>query len=154
MQLHEMKRQRANRRSRRVGRGGKRGKTSGRGHKGQNARAGSKRRPEWRDIIKKFPKRRGYGKNRSRTVVPKHAIAGVNLGTLSERFKDGDIITPRVLVSAGIINRISGRIPLVKILGNGDLSKKLTFTKVRLSAVAKEKVAKGGGAIVAQVNKK
>ena len=54
--------------SRRVGRGGKRGKTSGRGTKGQNARSGRKKRPEMRDIIKKLPKRRGYGKNRGRTV--------------------------------------------------------------------------------------
>jgi len=44
-----------------VGRGGKRGKTAGRGTKGQNARAGRKKRPELRDIIKKLPKRRGYG---------------------------------------------------------------------------------------------
>ena len=56
------------RKSMRVGRGGRRGKTSGRGTKGQNARAGNKKRPELRDIIKKIPKRRGYGKNRASAI--------------------------------------------------------------------------------------
>ena len=56
MQLKDLKRENPNKRSTRVGRGGKRGKTSGRGHKGQNARAGNSKRPEIRDIIKKVPK--------------------------------------------------------------------------------------------------
>ena len=60
MQLHELKRKTKNRDEKLVGRGKKRGKTSGRGGKGQTARAGNKRRPELRDIIKKLPKNRGY----------------------------------------------------------------------------------------------
>ena len=60
MELHTLTRTKSNATSRRVGRGGKRGKTSGRGGKGQTARAGNKRRPELRDIIKKLPKNRGY----------------------------------------------------------------------------------------------
>ena len=60
MQTHNIKRKNPNYKSARVGRGGKRGKTSGRGTKGQNARAGRKKRPEMRDIIKKLPKLRGY----------------------------------------------------------------------------------------------
>jgi large subunit ribosomal protein L15 len=60
MQLHNLKRQHKNKKDRIVGRGGKHAKTSGRGGKGQTARAGNKRRPELRDIIKKLPKNRGY----------------------------------------------------------------------------------------------
>ena len=60
MQINNLKRQNPNKRDRIVGRGGKHAKTSGRGGKGQTARAGNKRRPELRDIIKKLPKNRGY----------------------------------------------------------------------------------------------
>ena len=60
MQIHNLKRTHKNKRDRIVGRGGKHAKTSGRGGKGQTARAGNKRRPELRDIIKKLPKARGY----------------------------------------------------------------------------------------------
>ncbi|HNW71501.1 MAG TPA: hypothetical protein PKZ36_02640 [Candidatus Paceibacterota bacterium] len=60
MQIHNIKRVHKNKKDRIVGRGGKHAKTSGRGGKGQTARAGNKRRPELRDIIKKLPKNRGY----------------------------------------------------------------------------------------------
>ncbi len=60
MQIHNLKRTHKNKRDRTIGRGGKHAKTSGRGGKGQTARAGNKRRPELRDIIKKLPKNRGY----------------------------------------------------------------------------------------------
>lgn len=60
MQIHNLKRLHKNKKDRLVGRGGKHAKTSGRGGKGQTARAGNKRRPELRDIIKKLPKNRGY----------------------------------------------------------------------------------------------
>ena len=60
MQIHNLKRKNKNKKDRLVGRGGKHAKTSGRGGKGQTARAGNKRRPELRDIIKKLPKNRGY----------------------------------------------------------------------------------------------
>ncbi len=60
MQIHNLKRTHKNKKDRQVGRGGKHAKTSGRGGKGQTARAGNKRRPELRDIIKKLPKNRGY----------------------------------------------------------------------------------------------
>ncbi len=60
MQINNLKRKHKNKKDRIVGRGGKHAKTSGRGGKGQTARAGNKRRPELRDIIKKLPKNRGY----------------------------------------------------------------------------------------------
>lgn len=61
MQFHELKRKTPNKKSAQVGRGGTRGKTAGRGTKGQNARAGRKKRPELRDTIKRIPKLRGRG---------------------------------------------------------------------------------------------
>jgi len=60
MQIHNLKRQHKNKKDRIIGRGGKHAKTGGRGGKGQTARAGNKRRPALRDIIKKLPKKRGY----------------------------------------------------------------------------------------------
>lgn len=69
MQIHDLKRKHKNKKDRLVGRGGKHAKTSGRGGKGQTARAGNKRRPELRDIIKKLPKNRGYQFKSIRRVV-------------------------------------------------------------------------------------
>jgi ribosomal protein L15 len=69
MQIHDLKRTHKNKKDRMVGRGGKHAKTSGRGGKGQTARAGNKRRPELRDIIKKLPKNRGYRFNSVRKDV-------------------------------------------------------------------------------------
>src|SRR3989344_9338387 len=107
MELNTLKSSKANRQTKRVGRGGKRGKTAGRGTKGQKARGGNKRRPEWRDIIKKLPKRRGYGKNRARTVVPRVPVAAINLKTLSSNFKDGAVVSLTTLMKAGLLRRVS-----------------------------------------------
>ncbi len=72
MQIHNLKRLHKNKKDRLVGRGGKHAKTSGRGGKGQTARAGNKRRPELRDIIKKLPKNRGYSfKTKKKNVIIK-----------------------------------------------------------------------------------
>jgi len=71
MQFHTLKRKTANKKARQVGRGGTRGKTSGRGTKGQNARAGHKNRPELRDFIKRVPKLRGRGKNSNKSIQTK-----------------------------------------------------------------------------------
>ena|SRR3989344_3863951 len=71
MQFHSLKRKTPNKKSKAVGRGGKRGKTSGRGTKGQNARAGHKNRPELRDFIKRVPKLRGRGKSSLKSLQTK-----------------------------------------------------------------------------------
>ncbi len=78
MQIHNLKRLHKNKRDRLVGRGGKHAKTSGRGGKGQTARAGNKRRPELRDIIKKLPKNRGYQFNsvRKNVTLKKDKLVG------------------------------------------------------------------------------
>ncbi len=122
-----------------VGRGGKRGKTSGRGGKGQTARAGHKIRPEVRDLIKKLPKRRGWGKNRARTVRSERTVyAVVNLAALNTAFTEGDTISPASLLAKGLVRRAKGRAPKVKILGTGELTKKFVFKNVELSATAQK----------------
>jgi len=147
MQLHELIKKTISARTHRVGRGGKRGKTSGRGGKGQTARAGNKPRPQWRDIIKKIPKRRGYGENRGRTVVPEASYAVVNLSALNAHFHDGDTVTPRALLASGLVRKSSGKMSRVKILSTGALDKKLIFENVIFSEKARAVALKAGGTI-------
>lgn len=91
MQIHVLKRLHKNKKDRIVGRGGKHAKTSGRGGKGQTARAGNKRRPELRDIIKKLPKNRGYRFKSVRKTVyvskDKLVSADESIAALRKRFK-------------------------------------------------------------------
>ena len=143
MQAHQLSK--LNRkRHKRVGRGGKRGTYSGRGIKGQKARAGRRIRPQIRDIIKKIHKRRGYGKTRSKSVNPSHTKpAIVNLKDLETKFRDGDKITPQTLVKSGLIKTAGGKTPKIKILGSGKLTKKFVFDKnLLMSKSAKEYVGK------------
>lgn len=131
----------------RVGRGGKRGKTSGRGTKGQNARAGHKKRPEMRDLIKKLPKRRGHGKNRSRTVRPHAEVVAVNLAALEAAFNAGDAVTPVSLLAKNLVGSRGGYIQSIKILGTGTLTKKLAVTGCAFSESAKTAIEAAGGSI-------
>jgi large subunit ribosomal protein L15 len=147
MQLHEIKPTSPRKDAKRIGRGGKRGKTSGRGGKGQTARAGSSMRPEMRDIIKRLPKLRGFGKNRARTVNSGRIVPiAVNVSALEAAFENGAQVTVATLKTAGVISR-SGKTTKVKILGNGELTKKLTVTGCIVSGSAKEKIEKAGGSI-------
>lgn len=133
----------------RVGRGGKRGKTSGRGGKGQTARAGHKIRPEMRDLIKKIPKRRGYGKNRSRTVRGERTrFAPVNLAALEAAYEAKGTVTPASLVKKGLVKRSGGMHPAVKILGTGQLTKALSVSLCKVSASAKKAIEAAGGSIL------
>ncbi len=148
MQLHELKRKTKAKSKKRVGRGGLRGKTSGRGHKGQKARAGHSIRPEIRDMIKKLPKLRGHGVNRSRTVNSSVVKpTPINLKVLEENFGNGDKVNPKVLVSAGLIDKKKGRIPKIKILGTGEITKKLEVSDFTISESAKGKIEKAGGSV-------
>lgn len=134
--------------ARRVGRGGKRGKTSGKGMKGQKSRAGNSTRPEMRDIIKKLPKRRGHGKNRAKTVVPHRELQVVNLDQLSKHFASGSEVTPRALLSLGLVRRESGKLPKVKVLARGEMTTKLTLSGMVVSEGARAAIEKAGGTIV------
>lgn len=118
-----------------MGRGGKRGSYSGKGLKGQKARAGRKMVPIIRELIKKYPKLRGY-----RAQKKTRDIAIVNLKDLDKNFKDSEIVNPEVLLKRGLIRRIEGRIPKVKVLGEGELTKSLKFEGCGMSESVKRKI--------------
>ena len=148
MQLHELQPTHKNRTAKRVGRGGKRGKTSGRGHKGQLARAGNSTRPEVRDMIKKIPKLRGHGVNRARTVnAEKVQPVVVNLSTIAKVFAAGDTVSPRTLVEKGAVARDGKRAPAVKVLGHGEITQAVTIQNCAVSEQAKAKVIAAGGSV-------
>lgn len=142
MQLHTLVRTTKNKKKKLVGRGGTRGKTSGRGTKGQSARAGNKKRPEFRDMIKKLPKMRGY---RFNSISDKPAV--VNLSSLAV-FAKGETVSPQTLFEKKLIRRVSGKVPQVKILGTGLIETALSFSGVLVSTTAKEKIEKAGGSII------
>ncbi len=149
MQLHELKPATTRKKMARIGRGGKRGKTSGKGMKGQKSRSGNSMRPEIRDMIKKLPKRRGFGKNRADTVNNERIRASVvNVGTLEETFATGAEVNPRALGAAGLIHVRGGSAPVVKILGTGTLAKKFTVAGCQVSASAREKIVNAGGTVL------
>lgn len=142
MQLNQLQRVHKNKDDKRVARGGKRGKTAGRGTKGQKARAGHRIRPEMRDIIKKFPKNRGY-KNQSFEIKPQP----VNLELLENTFMAGDAVNPETLHAKKLVKKVGGFLPKVKILSTGKLTKKLTVTKCTFSKTAKAHIEAAGGTI-------
>ncbi|MEO2069188.1 MAG: 50S ribosomal protein L15 [Desulfurobacteriaceae bacterium] len=131
------------REKKRVGRGhgSGHGKTSGRGQKGQKARAGWKggTRPGFEGgqtpLYMRFPKR-GFS-----NAPFKKEYAIVNVKDLNDRFEDGAVITPEVLKEAGLVKRNLS----IKILGDGELTKKLTVKAHKFSASAKEKIEAAGG---------
>ncbi len=144
MQLHQLKRKNPNKKHVQVGRGGKRGKTSGRGTKGQNARAGRKKWPELRTVIKRLPKLRGY---RFKAIKEKSVV--VNLGSLSLHFKANDTVTPAVLKEKGLISYKNGTKPVVKVLATGDITLALSFSGCKVSKSAEAKITAAGGKVLA-----
>ena len=132
----------------RVGRGhgSGMGKTSGRGHKGQGSRAGSKERVRHEGgqnpIHMRMRKLRGPNKKMSMPFEQfRTHTQAVNLATLEERFEAGAEVTPETLKAAGLATR---KHP-VKILGNGELTKKLTVRAHGFSKTAREKIESAGG---------
>ncbi|MBI3631345.1 MAG: 50S ribosomal protein L15 [Candidatus Staskawiczbacteria bacterium] len=142
MQLHELKPKHKLKKRKRVGRGGKKGTYSGRGNKGQSARAGRKMVPIIRELIKRYPKLRGY-----KSFVLEDYTAVVNIDTLEKISKTGEVISPDSLIKKGIIRTIKGKAPKVKILGRGKLSKQLIIENCKVSKTAKEVIEKIGGTV-------
>jgi len=137
---------RKDRKRRGRGHGSGNGKTAGRGHKGAGARAGAKKRTGHEGgqnpIHMRMRKLRGPNKKMSMPFEKfRTHTQPVNLATLEERFDDGAEVTPESLRAAGLATR---KHP-VKILGNGDLSKKLTVRAHAFSATAREKIESAGG---------
>jgi large subunit ribosomal protein L15 len=142
MSLHEIhkgvhKHKRPNRKGRGIGSG--QGKTAGRGGKGQFARTGWKALPIFQGgsspLVRRIPKR---GFTNSWAL----AVAEINVGDLEELFDGGATITPESLREAGIVKK---RFDVLKVLGDGELTKKLSVSAHRFSASAKEKIEKAGG---------
>lgn len=144
MQIHNLKRKNKNKKDRLIGRGGKHAKTAGRGGKGQTARAGNKRRPELRDIIKKLPKLRGYQFN-SFAVLP----LSISLDKIAKVFPKGGAVSPETLLEIKAIKKRKGFVPVVKILNSKEaFNVKIQVTNCLLSKSAKEQVLKAGGEVV------
>lgn len=130
-----------------VGRGGKRGKTSGRGGKGQTARAGNKPRPEFRDALMKIPKQRGRGTNTFKSFAPTTAV--VSIADLERVFSAGSAVTLESLLAHRLIRKRSGEMPPVKILGDGEITKKVSISGCAVSESARKKIEAAGGSIQA-----
>ena len=142
MKLHELKPALGSVKSKkRVGRGGKYSKTAGKGEKGQNARSGGGVRPGFEGgqlpLFRRLGKR-GFSNKRFKTVY-----ACVNVSDLN-RFEENTVVTPELLIETGLIKK---ELDGVKILGNGELSKKLTVKANKFSVTAKEKIENIGGKI-------
>jgi large subunit ribosomal protein L15 len=144
MSLHEInqgvhKHKKPNRKGRGIAQG--QGKTGGRGHKGQRARAGFKQLPIFQGggspLVRRVPKR-GFTNSYALTV------AEINVGDLEDLFETGATITPQSLQEAGILKR---RFDVLKVLGDGELTKKLSVSAHRFSASAREKIEKAGGSV-------
>ena len=115
------------------------GKTSGKGHKGAKARSGGGKRPGFEGgqmpLTMRLPKR-GFTNNF------RVEYATVNVARLDEVFEDGAVVTPVELIQTGILKNVQDG---VKILGNGEITKKLTVQANKFSASAKEKIEAAGG---------
>lgn len=144
MQIHSVKPKTKRKTSVQIGRGGKRGKTSGRGMKGQKARAGGKLRPEMRDIIKKIPKLRGRGKNSNLPV--KNSVA-ITLSALDKAYTAGETVTHATLREKGLVTAVAMRSRSAKIVATGELSKKLAVSGVAVTRGAREHIEKAGGTV-------
>ena len=127
--------------SKRVGRGTSSGtgKTAGKGHKGQNARSGGGVRPGFEGgqlpLFRRLPKR-GFSNAPFKTEY-----ATINVSDL-DKFEDGAVVTPELLKEMGIVKK---QLAGIKVLGNGELTKKLTVKAAKFSATAVEKIEKMGG---------
>jgi len=146
MQLNSLSPRTKNKKIAPVGRGGRRGKTSGRGHKGQTSRAGHKIRPEARDLIKKIPKLRGHGKNRSRTVrIDRNIVSPINIAVIETAYNAGETVSPSSLLARGLVRRVKGRAPSVKILGAGPFTKAFIIKNCSMSTIAHKALLAIGG---------
>ncbi len=142
MQLHQLKPNHKRKKGKRIGRGGKRGTYSGRGIKGQKSRAGRQMVPSIRQLVKKYPKLRGY-----RFKIRRQKPAVIDLKLLEKNFKKGDLVSPNSLLEKKLISRIKGKAPKVKILDRGELKKELIIKNCQVSKLAKEKIEKAKGII-------
>jgi large subunit ribosomal protein L15 len=147
MRLHDVQpRPGAKKRRKRIGCGESsgHGKTSGKGNKGQMARAGRGIRPGFEGG--QMPMHRRLPKKGFNNTAFQDFIEVVNVGELNEAFQDGAVINEAALREVGLVSR---KADVIKILGTGDLTVKLTIQGAKVSATAREKIEKAGGSIAA-----
>lgn len=142
MQIHELKPKTKNKKKKRIGRGGKRGTYSGKGMKGQKSRAGRKMAPIARELIKRYPKLRGYN------FSPLKKDIVINLSIIDKVFENNEVVSFTTLVEKKIIKK--SKKGNVKILGNGNLSKKVKVIGCSVSKKAEEDILKMGGEIITE----
>ena len=130
--IHQLKFNLKRKRKKRIGRGGKRGTYSGRGIKGQKARAGAKIKPQEREAIIKIPKMRGY---RFKPIKEKPVV--ITLEVLNKKFEEGEVVSLASLKKKGLISKNT---KAVKIVGRGELKKKLIFKGCQMSKKLEEKI--------------
>jgi len=141
MQINDLKPSSNKSKRKRLGRGGKLGTYCGRGVKGQKARSGSGKGPSFQGTESSFlklPKKKGF-----KSIYDKLEV--VNLAELNKKFKDGETVSPKILLEKKIIGKIKRG---VKILGMGEISKKLAVENCSVSKTAREKIEKAGGEII------
>lgn len=138
--------------AKRIGRGigsGKGGHTVGKGQKGQRARSGFSKMRNWikGNVIKTLPKLRGIGRrsNKRGFFIKNKKFISFNVGQLN-LFNDGEIVSVESLIKKGLIKAKTKKIE-VKILGNGELKRKLTIDKIKTSKLAAKKITEAGGKI-------
>lgn len=147
MQLQDVKpRPGAKKRRKRIGCGESsgHGKTSCKGHKGQMARAGRGIRPGFEGG--QMPMHRRLPKKGFNNALFQDAVEVVNVGDLNDLFQDGAVVNEEALREVGLVSRTCD---VIKILGTGDLARKLTIQGAKVSASAREKIEKAGGSIAA-----
>jgi len=123
------------------GHGSGNGKTAGRGHKGQNARAGGGVRPGFEGgqmpLYRRIPKR-GFNNKRFATVYSEVNVSALNI------FDDGTVVTPELLKEKGLVKKV---VDGVAILGNGELEKKLIVKAHKFTKSASQKIEAAGGKV-------
>ncbi|MDP3981984.1 MAG: uL15 family ribosomal protein [bacterium] len=144
MQLHELPSR--TKQKKRIGRGGKKGTTSGRGTKGQKSRAGANMPPIVRELLKRYPKRRGVGTH-MRSTKSSASKESVNVADLEKYFEMGAIITPSILLEKRLVRRQNGKTPVVKVLGKGEVTKAFTIEGCDISESAKAKIVAAKGSV-------
>ncbi len=140
MQIHQIKPIKKPKAKKRIGRGGKKGTYSGKGQKGQKSRAGRKMMPMVREVLKRYPKLKGYKARKS-----ENSFVVLRLDDLQKKFKNSEVVSPKSLIEKKLIRKIKGRVPRVKILkGTKDFKSNFVFEGCEFSKSAKEEIENTG----------
>lgn len=146
MQLHQLK-PNPKTKKKRVGRGGTKGTTATRGTKGAGSRSGNGKGPNFEGnkipLFRRTPKLRGF-----KSIYAKKEV--VNLADIDKVFEDGEVVNAKTLIAKGLLKKAGSG---VKILGSGNISKKVIIEDCLVSASVVEKIKKVGGEIKAVLEK-